>query len=323
MSVLNPFQILLNDLSNELHERNLNSLIHVCGDLIPTGQREKISSGWEAFSILRQLNVIGSEPKKMANLLAIIKELRPRRKDLVLRIKGHIQDNYEDPDLILKDFESSSDFTLPFHVISRPSTPISQIIQDDCCRIRCCGLACICNPCCDTCCFCVILALLFIFLAIIATLAWYSNCIPVVSKYLKSHDDIATAGPFVISILGFLAACSVISVIYIRYCRPIQLNYAMLRNAHEIRSTEASFASSDSVHTNYINSPIGRRIERSRRECSCSSGQYTASNSVASRASLCYPPPLDEVVPDCLSQDDCTDVFTQEVEEVEGDLANV
>ena len=325
MSVLNPFQLLLNDLSNELDEKNLHSLIHVCGDLIPAGQRENIRSGWDAFRILRQLNVIGEEPEKMANLLAIIKVLRPKRRDLVTKIKRHIQDNYKNPDLILKDFESSSNFTLPFHVISRPSTPIiSHIPQEDCCRIRCCGLACICNPCCDACCCCVILALLFFFLAIVAALAWYSN-IPVVSKYLKSDDDTRTAGPFVISILGFLAVCSVISVIYIRYCRPDQLNYAMLPSSQEIRSNQASYASSESVHTSY-NSAMGRRIEPPRRECSCSSGQYTASSSLTSRASLRYHPRLpDDVVPDCFPQDDYTDVLTQEVEEVavEGDLTEV
>ena len=321
MSVLKPFPLLLNDLSNELHEMNLHSLIHVCEDLIPAGQRENIRSGWEAFSILRQLNVIGREPEKMANLLVIIKALRPRRRDLVTKIKRHIQDNYENPDLILKDFESSSDVT----VISRPSTPIiSHIPQEDCCRIRCCGLACIYNPCCDACCCCVILALLFFFLAIIAALAWYSN-IPVVSKYLKSDDGTTTAGLFVISILGFLAVCSVISVIYIRYCRPDQLNYAMLPSPQEIRSNQASYASSESVQFPSYNSAMGRRIEPPRRECSYSSGQYTASSSLTSRASLRYPRLPDDVVPDCFPQDDFIDVLTQEVEEVavEGDLTDV
>ena len=312
MSVLNPFQLLLNDLSHELHEENLRSLIHVCGDLIPAGQREKISSGWEAFSILRQLNVIGTEPKKMANLLAIIKELRPRRNDLVLKIKRHIQDNCEDPDLILKDLESSSDFILRFNAISRSSTPISQIPQEDCCRIRCCGLDCICNPCCDACCCCVILALLFFFLAIIVALAWHFNCIP------------NPAGPIVISILAILAFCSVITIIYIRCCRSAQLNYAMLRNAaaHETRGEQPSYGSSDSANTS-CNSAIGRRIERPRHECSCSSGQYTASSSLISRASMRYPRLPDDVVPDCFPPDDYIEVITQEMEEGEGDLAAV
>lgn len=273
----------------------------------------------EAFIILRQLNVIGREPEKMANLLAIIKELRPRRKDLVLKIKRYIQSNYEDPDLILKDLESTSDFTLRFHASSRSSTPTSEIHQDDCCRIRCCGLTCICNPCCDACCCCVILAVLFFFLAIIAALVWYGG----VSKYFESHDDAKSAGPIVVAILAFLGVCSVLSVI-IRCCRPAQLNYAMLRNsaAHEIRSEQPSYGSSDSVHASY-NSAMGRRIERPRRECSCSSGQFAASSSMTSRASMRYPRLPADVGPDCLPQVYYSEVFTQEVEEVEGDLTEV
>ena len=330
MPVFNPFQVLLNNLSYELDERNLHNLIHVCGDLIPFGQREKISSGWDVFNILRQHNIIGSEPEKLANLLTIIKELRPKRKDLVLKIKSYILDNYEEPALIMKDFESSSDCTLPFRVISRrPSTPISRIChivpQEDCCRIRCCGLACSCNLCCDACCCCVILAILFSFLAIVAALAWYSS-IPVVSEYLNSndHDEIKHAGPFVICALGFFAVCSAINVIYIRYCRPRdQINYTPVQpNSDVIRSDRASYASSRLAPTTHY--PVmERRMERPRRECSYSSGLYTASSSLTSRASLRYPRLPDDVVPDCLSQDDDPEDFTQEVEEVEGVLIEV
>lgn len=321
--LLDPFQILLNSLSSELHERNLQSLIHVCGDFIAAGEREKISSGWGVFSILRQRNLIGSEPEKMANLLKIIKELRPRRRDLVDKIKRYIEENYEEPELILKDFESSSDYTLPIRVISRSSTPISDRPQEDCCRIRCCGLTCSFNPCCDGCCCCVILAILFSFLAIVAALAWYSS-IPVVNKHLNDRDDLKHAGPYVISSLGFLAVCSVIGVIYIRCCRPRdQLNYTVLPASHEIRSSrQASYAASVSSHAYSTNSAMGQRRERRRGECSqCSSGQYTASSSLNSRASLRYPGLPDDVVPDGFPHEDNSDVFTWEEEEVEGDLS--
>ena len=319
---LDPFQILLNGLSSELHERNLHSLIHVCGNHIPAGEREKISSGWGVFSILRQRNLIGSEPEKMANLLRIIKELRPRRRDFVDKIKRHIEENYEEPELILKDFESSSEYTLPIRVISRSSTPIIDMPQEDCCRIRCCGLTCSFNPCCDGCCCCVILAILFSFLAIVAALAWYSS-IPVVNKYLNDRDDLKHAGPYVISSLGILAVCNVIGVIYIRCCRPRdQLNYTVLPASHEIRSSrQASYAASDSSQACSCHSAaMGQRIERRRRECSFSSGQYTASSSLNSRASLRYPRLPDDVVPDGFPHDDNSEVFTREEEEVEGDL---
>jgi len=69
MISLNPFQLLLNDISNELNQRNLQSLIHVCGNFIPGGQRENINTGWEVFSILRQQNLIGEESDQMKFLL--------------------------------------------------------------------------------------------------------------------------------------------------------------------------------------------------------------------------------------------------------------
>jgi len=317
---LDPFQILLNSLSSELHERNLHSLIHVCGDLIPAGEREKISSGWGVFNILRQLNLIGSEPEKMANLLKIIKELRPRRRDLVNKIKRHIEENYEEPELILKDFESSSDYVLPFRVISRSSTPISEMPQEDCCRIRCCGLACSFNPYCDACCCCVTLAILFSFLAIVAALAWYSS-IPFVSNYLNDDQELKHSGPLVIFSLGFLAVCSVIGAIYIRRCRPRdQLNYTALPASHEIRDCLASYAPSDFSRACSNSTAMGQSIERRRRECSCSSGQYTASNSLNSRGSLRYPRLPDDVVPDGFPHDEDSEVFAREEEEVEGDL---
>ena len=299
--VLNPFQLLLNNLSDELHERNLHSLIHVCGDHIPGAQRERITTGWDAFTILRQRNVIGSEPEKVKNLLAIIKELRPKRKDLVLKIKRHIQDNYEEPNLILKDLESSSDSRPLFRV---PSTS-PHIPREDCCRIHCSGLACSCNPCCDACCCCAILALLFTLLALVTLMAWWlggHNLHPNIK-----HEAVLS----VVGFFGFLAVCSVISVIYIRYCRPTdQPNYTVLPISRDIRTNLASFATSDSSRTSY--NSMGER-----HECSCSqSGQNTASGSLTSRASSVpsYPLLPDDIVPNGFPWDDYPEFFNQNVQ---------
>ena len=317
--VLDPFQLLLNNLSDELHERNLHSLIHVCGDLITGAQRERITTGWDAFTILRQRNVIGSEPEKMKNLLAIMKELRPRRKDLVLKIKRHIQVNYEEPDLILNDLESSSDSPLPFRVISRPSTSTSHIHQEDCCRVHCSGLVCSCNPCCDACCCCVILAILFPLLALVTLMA----------RSLAGKDDISREAvatvDTVVGVFGFLAVCSVVSVIYLRYCRPRnRLNYTVLPSSLDIRSNQASYATSDSLRTSY--NSMQQRIETPRCECSCSqSGQNTASSSLTSRASSVpsYPLLPDNIVPDNFPWDDYSEFFNQNVQGEEVNLLEV
>ena len=310
--VLDPFQILLNSLSHELNGENLQSLIHVCGEHIPGGQREKISSGWDVFSILRQQNIIGSDPEKVLNLLKIIKEMKPKRKDLVSKVKQYIEYNYEESEMILNDFESSGESSLPF--ISRSSTPIP---TEDCCRIRCCGFTgftcnCAYNPCCDASCCCVILVILFSFLAVVAALAWYSG-IPRITKHLKSTEDLRDAGPFVVGVLGFLAVCSGLCVIYIRYVKRRDETYAVLPCSHQT-SNQASYGSSDSTRT----SSYPRRIDRRSIQRSCSSDQFTALDSLASRASRASsrnPRPLEEsdVVPDGVPRDSFPEFFTQEV----------
>lgn len=302
--VLSPFQILLNNLSDELHERNLHSLIHVCGDIIPGAQRERIATGWDVFSILRQRNIIGNEPEKMANLLAIIKELRPKRKDLVVKIKRHIQENYEEPDSLLKDLDSSSDNNLLFRdrVISRPPTSMPLVPQEDCCRIHCPGFAFSCNPCCDAFSCSLILAMLF---SLLALLTW--------SLGTKDLDSEITQKVVlsVVSVSVFLAICSVINAICIRYCRQRdQLNYSVLPASHEIRSNLASYATLNYSRTSY--NSMGQRTESPRYENSCQSAQNTASSSLTSRASsvLSYPTLLpDDIVPDGFPREDYPEFF--------------
>lgn len=72
---------------------------------------KKIKIGWDVFNILLRQNVIGSEPEKIANLLAIIKELR--RRDLVHMIKKHIQQHYEQPEMILNYVRGSDSMSGP------------------------------------------------------------------------------------------------------------------------------------------------------------------------------------------------------------------
>lgn len=98
MICISPFSILLNNLSNELEDKDLQSLKNVCAEYIPGGERERIRIGWDVFNILLRQNVIGSKPEKIASLLAIIKELR--RRDLVHMIKKHIQEHYENPEMV-------------------------------------------------------------------------------------------------------------------------------------------------------------------------------------------------------------------------------
>lgn len=221
---LNPFPILLNNLSNELDDRNLQSLIHVCGDYIPGGQRERIRSGWDVFNILLRQNVIGgSEPEKMANLFLIFKELRPKRRDLVHMIKQHIREHCEQPDLILELDSSSPPVSLGatfVETISRKRIATNELQRSSsqCCGLHCCCFTCNCNRC-NSCCglpyCCVILASLFIFFTVVAALAWYAD-IPKVTSYLRSDDDLRMTGPYVIGFLGGFALTALCVFICIR-----------------------------------------------------------------------------------------------------------
>lgn len=297
-SALDPFQKLLNNLNHELNERNLESLIHVCGRHIPGSQRERISSGWDVFNILRHQNVIGSEREKIHNLLEIIKELRPKRRDLVSLVKQHIRDCYENPETILEDLQSSWEYRgtrLPA-TSSRSSSPIR---DDDCCLIRCCGCFCkcdygnsccnaCCNACCDACCmwFGAILGGLFFLLAIVAVLAWYSS-IPRLTKFLKSDGEIQHAGPLAVGSLAFLAASSIVCAVCVKFrLRRNAGQYDIIPDLPTTFDIQTSFATSESRRTSRsgdsYRSAAPRRIYRGR---SCSSGQYTASGSLASKCS--------------------------------------
>ena len=279
MVSITPFNILLNKLSGELDQRNVQSLVHVCGELIPGGQRERIASGWDVFSILLQRNAIGEEPEKMAFLLGIIKELRPKRRDLVSMVTKYIEDNYEQPEEILNDFEFSSDgyILIPR---PRPSTPTS---QEDCCSIRCGCFNCNCNPCCSGICCCVMVAMLLIFLAVLAALLiWY--IFPIVRKNKEEYQDLKVYGPVVIGVLIFFAVCCVSFGVYINR-RSRQLAYSELRS--DIGDTRSINTLSESTRTSCLGS--ARKIDRlgkNGREYSFSSGHITASNSVNSLTSI-------------------------------------
>ena len=306
MVSISPFKILLNNLNGELDQRNLESLVHVCGELIPGGQRERITSGWEVFSILLRQSANGEEPRKMTFLLGIIKELRPKRRDLVGMVKRYIEKHYEQPEEILTDFESSSD---GYIVIPRSPTPTS---FHDCCSVRCGCFNCSCTPCCSGFCCFVIIAVFFIFLAIAATLLWY--VFPRFRKLFNSNDDLRVAGPVIIAGLLALAACCISFGIYIKR-RNRQLNYSELRSDIDSRSVNAS---SDSVRTGYV-TKIDRRGSNA---CSCHSGRITdmtASSSFNSLWSARTPWPRTDAV---LVTDGCNrqdNEFTQEIEPEEED----
>lgn len=278
--VLSEFQLLLNNLSNELNERNLQSLIHICGELIPGGQRDGIRTGWQVFTILLHQNAIGEDPERLRFLLRIFKELRPKRRDMVCMITRHIQNNCEQPETILGDLESSGDFNFP----SRPPTPV---VVDDCysgCLLRCGCLNCTCTRCCDCCCCCVMFAVLFVFLAAASALVWYTQIFPEVQNFRKKRDFV---GPLVILVFVFVAVSCALCAGY-QLClrrRKRELNYSSLLSSADHMSTSNQAVYDGGSCAASVSTRTSSRTFPRRMECSHSSGRVTASSSYASLGS--------------------------------------
>ena len=211
MASISPFNILLNNLSSDLSKLNLHNLVNVCGELISEVERERISSGWDVFKILIRRDAIGEEPRRMAFLLRIIKELRPKRRDLVSMVKNFIEDNYDQPQEILDDFESSSD---EYTIIQRSPRPVS---REDCCiniRCGCCSCNLSCNHCCSWFCCLVIAAMILILSAVILAVLYYT---PYCRKHLNITNDVNSVEVIVtIGVLFFLALCFIFLGIYIK-----------------------------------------------------------------------------------------------------------
>ena len=223
-----PFKKLLNKLSSHIDQMHLESLKHVCGNLITAVERDKIAYAFDVFTILEQKKAIGKEPKKMAFLLEILKALRPKKKELVHMVKRYIEENYDEPErqeiLGENELESSSEgYQLNS---SYPSTPQHATV----CNMHYALCDCNCHPCvageyCGCC--CVIVAISLIFLALLAVVFWYTRAIPIINDFLHSNENWKNAGGLVIGVLVFIAACCVGCGIYVRVQRRNNLEHSL------------------------------------------------------------------------------------------------
>lgn len=280
---LDPFRILLNNISNELEEKDLQTLKNVCAQWIPGGQRERIKDGWDFLNHLRRLNIIGDEPEKVANLLMIIKVLK--RRDLSHLVKKHISKYYEQPEEIFNSVRASeslhSSLTLRNNQVAlniestsfRSSTPC-WVLNCFCCELTCYS-SCL-----------IFVTVLFAFFAVAAVLAWYAN-IPEVTSSIKSNDDWNRAGPFIIGFLLFIAVCSALGAI----CRFfLTRRYIRLNNDREDNqicdggSTQHGADNNSAVPNSKASTPVCTRAG-SRSSCLATpSGSFSSLDTAASIA---------------------------------------
>ena len=283
---LSKFQLLLNNLSNELSERNLQSLIHICGDLIPGGQRDNIRSGWQVFTILLHQDAIGDGPEKLQLLLQIVRELKPKRKDLVSMVKRYIEENCEEAETILNEFEWSGKFS--FRSL-RPPTPILVDDRYSGCLFRTGCFNCGCTRCyCNCCCCSAFLAVFFILLTVTSVLGCYTGIISSDEDDRKKYCEAHHIG-IVTSVFGF-AAVLFFTLSVGCYCFQRHRGAA----SHTLLSDVDDTTSNQAVHESSYAASVGTRTSCGtfprKMYRATSTGRMTASSSFASGTS--YPAPI-------------------------------
>ena len=203
-------------------------------------------------------------------------ELRPRRGDLVSKVKRFIEENCEGAETVLNDFESRSSGEFSFRS-SRPPTPTPDDDPYTGCLFRTGCFNCSCTRCfCNCCCCCAFLAIFFLLLAGASALVWYK--VPGMDNIHKNHKSV---GPIVIIALGLLAVFFLtLSVAYHRFRRHRgEARFALLSDVDDRTRNQAvhdnSYAASVGTRTSCGTFP--RKMYRS-----TSSGRMTASSSLAS-----------------------------------------
>ena len=314
--VLEPFYLLLNDISNELDDRSLRSLVQVCRNYIPGAQREGIKYGWDVFSILLHQNILGSDQEKAVNLLQIMRVLRPKRRDLVNMVKNHIKDNFPQ---VIEELESSvrsTDGLLRPTPNNDDSSPIL-IFPLHCCFLDCCCFKCNCytrrvRP-----------AFAFAFLTVMLILV-------MLVVFLILHDDNGQEDKKHISsgadsnVRKIILICVLIVSAFGFGCCFVYFKCNQNEESTNCRFTQEDFAGG-SVQSLFTNSSgTARKITRQKRNgresdaishLSTVSAYCPFSSIYSSTDHTCAPLKADsQVVADVLLEDGSTDYFSAEIE---------
>ena len=182
---IDSFKILLNNISHELDEENLRSLLSLSA--VPGSLKSRMKDGWMLFDYLMKVNFISKD--KLGNLRELLRRMRPKRRDLVSLVDEYIKKEYDTDDLseVIDNFSDS----LEKHLL---------ISMDDS-QTACCKFNCECYwrfP------SCYVPLIAFVsFLLIFACISWYAD-VPKITKYLNSHEDREKLGKYVITALFLL-----------------------------------------------------------------------------------------------------------------------
>ena len=105
VGTMDSFRILLNEISHELTDEELQSLIHIYN--VPGSVRKEINNGLALFNYMIKQDYISRE--NIENLHRLMRKMRPARKDLVRKVENYIEKEFKTSDyrLMLSDLSES------------------------------------------------------------------------------------------------------------------------------------------------------------------------------------------------------------------------
>ena len=220
---LDSFRLLLNEISHQLTDQNLRSLIHIYD--VPGGMKKQINDGLALFNYMITQDFISRE--KIGNLRNLMRKVRPRRKDLVSLVDDYIKREFQTDDvrLVLDDFSES------WEQIPKSGSPPSHE-PEAVFKIDCSYLNCVCRRV-PSCYAPIIVLLLF---AIIATAIFWYAPVPKINHAIAANTDLHDAGVYIL-ILEILAILIVIALrfrgIFASCLARRRLGYGEFRNIQE------------------------------------------------------------------------------------------
>ena len=210
-----PFRVLLNSISAKLNEQEIRSLVLMCD--VPEGLRAGMKDGITLFDNLIKRDVINE--RKLGNLKKVVKNLNPKRRDLIREIE-----NFESRSSIQDD--ASSTLTSLVSISStNTAIPSQPNMKEICCKVEC--------PCVMILCYkykgkipwsYLVLTVFFLICFIILVLFWYAD-VPKVTKAITSDVHVKDAGPYILVVIVMVCFICSLLMCYVKKRRNNRSNY--------------------------------------------------------------------------------------------------
>ena len=198
------FRILLNRISAQLNEKDIRSLALMCK--IPESQRAGMKDGISLFDNLIKRDIINEN--KLDSLKIMLKNLSPKRRDLIREIENFGNGTQDDKSSTLTSIVSvQSSIT--------PSVSRSDVVST-CCTFQCsCMMASCHNYNCKIPWSYVLAAAFFLTCFLFIALFWYAD-VPKVSEAIASDEHVRKSGPFILCAIIVLFLACLLSICFIK-----------------------------------------------------------------------------------------------------------